>query len=74
MAVDGRRTRRRDRVDIRDRGRGSGRPAIRPRLDQLGRQAAAHVVRPGEVRSVHPLGRVLGAGIRWRMVLDELER
>jgi len=68
--------RRRHRVDI-HLGMLSGgivrRPAIRTRLDQPGRQTAARVVRPGQVWGVHPLGRVLGAGVRQRMVLDELE-
>jgi len=50
------------------------RTAIRARLDQPGRQTAARVVRPGQVWGVHPLGCVLGSGVRQRMVLDELER
>jgi len=39
-------------------------PKIRAGLDQPGRQTAAHVVRPGQVRGVRPLGSVLGAGVR----------
>lgn len=63
-----------DRVDFTCFGlRGTGhRPALRTQLDQPGRQAAARVVRSGEVRRVHTLGSVLGAGVRQRMVLDEL--
>lgn len=49
-------------------------PPVLPRLDQPGRQASARLVRPSEIRRVHTLGRVLGAGVRQRMVLDELER
>jgi len=48
--------------------------SIQARLDQPGRQTVARVVRPGQVWGVHPLGRILGTGVRQRMVLDELER
>lgn len=50
------------------------RAALRPHLGVPGRPPAAGLVRPGQVRHLHPLGGVLRAQFRERVVLVVLAR